>query len=1084
MPNISSGGNPVLELETLLVRIMADATQYTRTMRAVETNMVKVQSMFNSVSGLSSNIGRELGASAQSIQLLTSHLRGLARHLNTVTDALAGTSFIRVKPHMDMLADGFRNVSAGASGLGKATAMLRALNAVETTNILRLVKILSGDPVSGGNLAKSLTGMAAVLTNSSMHDLLDMAPRFRALADIGNALASFTPALAASENFKSLEHIGLNVRTFAERLGSSKYFLRLPEIAANAANLGKIGVHLARFGRLTAAIDFANLADMAKGLRTFARITTSVHFTKMAQGAANFKALEELGRNVALFAKHLEGINVTKLMAAAHALRAAVAASGAGLMGPRGGSRGGPLIPSGAMHNFGFAAGRPESFAFQFQLLRYGAIGAGIMSTISFARYDDALTRSMALTRNATTQMRNDLEDLIDRMVLSDRVVADSATLARTFGNLTQAGVQADQAMRAMEPIQQLSLIAGMPTDEIGEDLLSIAHNFDELTASMESFVRIGNMTVRASQMVRGTTEEHLQALARFAPFARGAGISVTDSMSIVMAMAQAGMVGQEGGTAATRLIDTMRRGSVRYADVWRRYGLSMFDPTTGQQLPIANVAGQFQRLMGGMSEQQQAQILMQLGIGQSGSGTNLQRAISALMNIGPEGLQRFSREMNNVEGVMEEVYSKHLTAFSKQMQILWTQTKHAGTVIGEVLAPTLKLLAGTLQLVLKLIIGIPQWLRGLLGTLLAVWASTKLLVLALTSLRILVGVKGMVYGLTLALTGANVKMVSLSGSTMLFYRSIGLLMGRVALLMIAFEVLSRVTTGVSIFGDNRNFDTSRMSPLARWLHTPLGGGPMRSPFGRELGTNRTLPRWDEAGGTVNREAVSRLVRLRQEIADLQARISGPLAQPNSFWQWFITTPINAADQRRRLQAQVGRLQGQLGLAQLDAAGFPSFANLMGRFHPGLPLHGPIAPNLFRQRQSLLNTYEESRRQAFAFLRTGARPTIDNEFLRAMLAQRIQPETLAAAAGGRLRSEGTFQQISYKRLAPGVPRIPGITATPGSVLGRFAMEGEGGLAITTPRPGGVEVNAPAVERTLEEILDALEHQNTDAVDGD
>ena len=319
-----------------------------------------------------------------------------------------------------------------------------------------------------------------------------------------------------------------------------------------------------------------------------------------------------------------------------------------------------------------------------------GALAAiGAMSIIQFAKFDSAMTKSLAIMGDVSDGMRAEMESTA--RMLAKETTTSAAKAAEAYFFLASAGLSAEQSIAALGRVNQFA-IAGAFDMATATDLLTDAQSALGLTVgdtaeNMKNMTRVSDVLVKANTLANATVEQFSSALTREAGAAlKSFKIDVEEGAAVLAAFADQGVKGEIAGTSLSRILRLMTSAAVNNSDAYREMGVSVFN-AEGNIRNMADIVGDLESALGDLSDEQRTMALESLGF-----QARVQGVILPLM--GTSGaIRNYERELRKAGGTTDEVANKQLKSFSAQMKILWNNINDVFITIGEQLAPVLSAL-------------------------------------------------------------------------------------------------------------------------------------------------------------------------------------------------------------------------------------------------------------------------------------------------------------------------------------------------------------------------------------------------------
>ncbi len=401
------------------------------------------------------------------------------------------------------------------------------------------------------------------------------------------------------------------------------------------------------------------------------------------------------------------------------------------------------------------AAGKRMTIAVSAPLV---AIGAA--STKAFADFDSNMTKSAAIMRGLTGEMRQDMEDLAT--VMSDQGIRSASELAEAYFFLTSAGLSTEESLAALPLMTEFST-AGMfslahSTDLVTDAFSALGFKTGTTAEQMEKMRRVADTLTEANMLANATVEQFSIALTTRAGAAMKAyNIEVEEGVAVLAAMADQGVKAQRAGTEFDRLLRLMAKSTLKNTEAHRKYGFAVFDETTGKIRKMADIVANLEQITSKLSDTQRTAALDAMGF-----DARVQQVILPLLGTS-EAIREYHSEMVRMQDTTREVSEKQLTSFASQMKILRNQIQNTGRVVGEVLAPFLQQLTKLLADAGNEFRKLPRWIQ-------TVFIALGVIVATVGPLLVMLGaLGGIIAGVS---AGLNVLAVILGGPLAIAFRT------------------------------------------------------------------------------------------------------------------------------------------------------------------------------------------------------------------------------------------------------------------------------------------------------------------------
>jgi TP901 family phage tail tape measure protein len=338
-------------------------------------------------------------------------------------------------------------------------------------------------------------------------------------------------------------------------------------------------------------------------------------------------------------------------------------------------------------------------------LVRLGAVAStvaigGIAAVTKIAAdFDSSMTQSLAIMGNVSDEMREKMEKAARDVAKTTTFSASEA--ADAYFYLASAGLDAQQAVAAMPQVSKFAQ-AGMFDMALATDLLTDAQSAlgmtirDDVVKNMENMTRVSDVLVKANTIANATVQQFSESLTNRAGAAlRLVNKDVEEGVAVLAAMADQGVKGAEAGTRLDIVLRDLQVRGIKNADTFKELGVRVFD-SAGNMNNLADIVGDLEGALGGLSDEQRRATLMQLGF--------QDRSVAAILSLVgmSDAIRGYESDLRSASGVTEEVANKQLESFSAQLGLLKDNLLDAGITIGTKLLPVFgdlaKELTGFLQ--------------------------------------------------------------------------------------------------------------------------------------------------------------------------------------------------------------------------------------------------------------------------------------------------------------------------------------------------------------------------------------------------
>ena len=324
--------------------------------------------------------------------------------------------------------------------------------------------------------------------------------------------------------------------------------------------------------------------------------------------------------------------------------------------------------------------------------LALAAVGA--VSVIQWAKFDKAMTNSLAIMGDVNNAMRKEME--LTARTISKNTTTSAVEAAEAYFFLASAGLSAAQSMRALNTVNMFA-IAGNFDMALATDLLTDAQSalglvVEDTTANMRNMVRVSDVLVKANTLANATVSQFSTALTREAGAAlKSFNIDVEEGVAVLAAFADQGVKGEIAGTSLSRILRLMTSAAVNNTEAYREMGVAVFD-SNGMIRNMADIVADLEGALSKLSDEERTVALEALGF-----QARVQGVILPLLGTS-KAIAEYEKQLRKAGGTTDDVANKQLKSFSAQMKILWNNVNDVFVTIGEQIGPVL----GALNNVLK----------------------------------------------------------------------------------------------------------------------------------------------------------------------------------------------------------------------------------------------------------------------------------------------------------------------------------------------------------------------------------------------
>lgn len=313
-------------------------------------------------------------------------------------------------------------------------------------------------------------------------------------------------------------------------------------------------------------------------------------------------------------------------------------------------------------------------------------LGIGAVAIKSFASFDSAMTKSVAIMGDVTDRMEELQEAALD---VGRTTTFGAEQAAEAFFFLASAGLDVDKSIAALPKVAAFAQ-AGMFDLATATDLLTDAQSALGLSAedaeeNMENLVRVSDVLVKANTIANASVQQFSESLTnQAAASARNAKIEIEEVVSVLAAFADQGIKGAEAGTKFAIVVRDLSTKAVTNAKAFEKFGITVFD-VTGDLIPLAQIIRQLEQRFGNVGLEAQKAAFQQLGFADRSIG-----ALQSLLGLSDQ-IEKYERQLKSAGGITETVAQNQLKSFAAQMKIVRNRIKEVFIALGAELVPIFK---------------------------------------------------------------------------------------------------------------------------------------------------------------------------------------------------------------------------------------------------------------------------------------------------------------------------------------------------------------------------------------------------------
>lgn len=269
------------------------------------------------------------------------------------------------------------------------------------------------------------------------------------------------------------------------------------------------------------------------------------------------------------------------------------------------------------------------------------AVGAAVAGGFAVAVKSMATFESkMALVRTLSHAGASDMQQLKNAALTVGQAYGFSADqVADAEGELVKAGVSVKDILGGALT-GALTLAAAGQTD-VAEATQIAATAMTQFALKGRDVPHIADLLAAGADKALGSVGDLGYALDQAGPQAHQFGISIEETVGTLASFAQAGQIGERGGTIFSQMLIQLANPSKQASDIMHTLGLNVYD-TAGQFVGMAGLAGQLHDKLSGLTQAERTHDLAVI------FGQRAIRGANILYQDGAKGIEEWTKRVND----------------------------------------------------------------------------------------------------------------------------------------------------------------------------------------------------------------------------------------------------------------------------------------------------------------------------------------------------------------------------------------------------------------------------------------------------
>jgi len=305
-------------------------------------------------------------------------------------------------------------------------------------------------------------------------------------------------------------------------------------------------------------------------------------------------------------------------------------------------------------------------------------------SVHAFAKFDDAMIRSMAIMGELSETMKKDMTDAAKKMGRETIFSAEQA--AESYFFLASAGLDAASAVAALPKVAAFAQ-AGTFDMAKATDILTDAQSAlgkvikNDAIANMEEMVKLSDVLVGANTLANASVQQFGEALTNKAGTAmKDLNIDIESGIAVLAAWADQGIKATEAGEKFNIVTRDLQSAYRKNTDEFKKLGIEVFE--NGAFRNMADIIRDLEVALGPMTVEMKGAALAQLGFADRSV-----IAIRSLIGLSDK-IEDYETKLRSMGGVTDDIAKKQLQSFENQLGLLKAEITDVAIELGASLAP------------------------------------------------------------------------------------------------------------------------------------------------------------------------------------------------------------------------------------------------------------------------------------------------------------------------------------------------------------------------------------------------------------
>jgi TP901 family phage tail tape measure protein len=328
------------------------------------------------------------------------------------------------------------------------------------------------------------------------------------------------------------------------------------------------------------------------------------------------------------------------------------------------------------------------------------ALAAGIgVAVNSFAQFDKAMSAVAATGEDA----RDNLGELRQAAIDAGQSTVFSATeAANAIEEMAKAGVSAKDILGGgLTGALSLAAAGGLG---VADAAGIAATTLQQFKLEGKDASHVADLLAAGAGKAMGDVSDMAQALNQGGLVAHQFGLSVEETTGTLAAFAQSGLLGSDAGTSFRTMLLRLANPTDEVKDLMKGLGIETYN-SSGQFIGMAGLAGQLEKALGGMTQEQKNTTLAMI------FGQDAIRGANVLLTEGAAGIREWTAEVDD-QGYAAETAAIKLDNLAGDVEKLHGALETAFITMGEGANGPLRLLTQALAGLVDNFNDLPDWVQ------------------------------------------------------------------------------------------------------------------------------------------------------------------------------------------------------------------------------------------------------------------------------------------------------------------------------------------------------------------------------------